>query len=224
MLKHTMASVGIIKDELSFFSFIANVISSLFMVGYLVFASFVGRGVLWINISLCGLTAINFVTYLATRKKNSNESKSVRKFVKHFYRVSRIVLNAIPIGTVLYLLAFTNEEINRVELVFLPLLILVWLAQVVLEISTLYVESRFTLFVDGLKMDMEPILKIKNAILGNNDKEVDLNVSKGHRDMLAEEAERRAEYKESEEESDSKDGIVKRFTNTVSAIKEYIKK
>ena len=74
MLKHTMACVGIIKDELSFFSFIANVISALFMIGYLVFASFVGRGVLWINITLCALTALNFVTYLITRKKNSNNS------------------------------------------------------------------------------------------------------------------------------------------------------
>ena len=122
MFKHTMASLNIIKGEAQFLSFIANVISSLFMIGYLIFASALGRGFLAVNITLCVLTAVNFTVYLLTRKKCSKESKRVRKISKHTYNISRIILNAIPLGFLLYILAFTNEEVSRIEMVLLPIL------------------------------------------------------------------------------------------------------
>ncbi len=224
MFKHTMASVNIIKGELSLISYIVNIISSVFMLGYLIFATVMDRGILAVNITLLTLTAVNFVTYLITRKRNGSSSKKIKKFVKHFYNVSRIILNAIPLGTVLYLLAFTEEEISRIETVLLPLLILVWLAQVVLEISSIYIESRITLFVDGLKMDIEPIIKIKNAFSGESSRTVDLNVSDSNRAFLTDEAEKYIEAREKEEENVRKDGFVKRMTNTLGMIKDYIKK
>jgi len=224
MFKHTMTSVNIIKSELSLLSYLANIISSVFMIGYLIFSAATGRGILWVNIALCILSVVNFITYLVTRERCNRETKAVRKFVRRFYGISRVILNAIPLGSVLYLLAFTNEEIGRLELVFLPLIILVWLAQVVLEISSIYIESRITLFVDGLKMDIEPFMKIKNAISGDSTKNSDLNISEGNRALLTEEAEKYIDEKNAEAESTPKDNVVKRIANTVGIIKEYIKK
>ena len=224
MFKHTMASVNIIKSELSIISFIVNIISSVFMMGYLLFATLTRRGFLAVNIVLLVLAAVNFVTYLITRNRKDREAKSIRKFVKHFYNISRIVLNAIPLGTILYLLAFTTEEIKRIEMVFIPLLIIVWIMQVVLEISSLYIESRITLFVDGLKMDIEPIMKIKNAISGDSIKNSDFAVSDSNRLLLSDEAEKYIEEKKAQEEENPKDSFAKRISNTLGVIKEYIKK
>ena len=92
-----MASYNIIKGELSFLSYLANIICSVFMIGYLIFSSATGGGILGVNITLCALTAINLLIYLVTKAKNGKESKRVRKIAKHFYSVSRIVLNAIPL-------------------------------------------------------------------------------------------------------------------------------
>lgn len=227
MFKHTMASVNIIKSEISFLSFLANIISSVFMIGYLIFASIGGRGFLVVNIILCALTAVNFVTYLVTRKRCDKESKKVRKFVRHFYNISRIILNAIPLCTVLYVLAFTNEEISRIEMVILPLLIIVWLMQVILEILSLYIQSRFTLFVDGIEMDIEnvirPIMKVKNVICGSHGETQFDNerISDHNRAVLSEKAE---EIRQEKEENSPKNEILAKLAKTKDAIKELIKK
>ena len=227
MFKHTIASANIIKSELSLLSYLVNIVSSVFLIGYMIFATVIGRGFLAVNITLCVLTAVNFTVYLITRGKRDREAKSIRKFVKHFYNISRIILNAIPLGSVLYLLAFTSEDVSRIEMVFIPLLIILWIAQVIFEISSLYIESRMTLFVDGLRMDIEPFMKIKNVISGESEKNLKSSVSDAHRALLTEEAEKyiaEKEEREEEERATPKDSIVKRIANTASIIKDYIKK
>jgi len=200
MLKHTMASLNIIKGELSLLSYIANIISAIFMIGYLILASVWGRGLLAVNIALCVLTAANLLTYLITRNRCGKKSKRVRKFVKHFYNISRIILNAIPLATLLYILAFTTEEVSRIETVLLPVLIIIWLFQVVLEISSLYIQSRFTLFVDGIEMDIEnlikPLLKVRNMINGSDSEpRFDSDrVSEHNRTVLSEKVGKREEH------------------------------
>ena len=225
LLKHTVTSIDIIKNELSLFSYLANIISSVFTIGYLILVSLLGRGILWVNIPLVILATVNLTVFLIATKQKTKEAKKLRKGVKHFYGISKIILNAIPLGSVLYLLAFTNEDVNRIELVFLPLIILVWLAQIVLEILSLYVDSRITLFVDGLKMDLEPIIKIKNTLSG---KDTAIDVSDSHRALLAEASERYIEEHKAKAEEDkenvTKENLAKRIVNTVGVIKDYIKK
>ena len=229
MLNHTYASLDIVKKELSFFAFMANIISSVFMLGYLIFASIFGRGILGINIALASLTTVNLIVYLAFRKRKDKESKAFRKFVYHFYKISKILLNSIPLASILYLLAFTGEEISRIEMVFLPLVILLWLAQVVLEISTLYFQSRLTLLVDGVKMDFEtvinPIVKAKNILKiarGEEVEEVEL-VSNRNRDIISQKASERAAEKEAQREARKSD-VATAISKTKDIIREFVKK
>lgn len=224
MFKHTMASINIIKNEAALLSYIANIVSALFMMGYLIFASALGRGLLAVNITLCVLTAANFIIYLVTRKKCSKESKRVRKISKHTYNISRIILNAIPLGSLLYILAFTSEEISRIEMVLLPVLILIWLAQVVFEISSIYIQSRFTLFANGIEMDIEnvikPLIKIRNAVSGT-DGENAFDISERNRNLLGEKVEKN---EEKNSESSVKEEIIDKLSKTRDKIKELIKR
>lgn len=227
MFKHTMASVNIIKSEVSLLSYIANIISAVFMIGYLVFASVGGRGFLAVNITLAVLTAANFIIYLITRKSCDKEAKKIRNLSRHIYNISRIILNAIPLCTVLYVLAFTDEQISRIELVLLPLIILVWLAQVVLEIMSLYIRSRLTLFVDGIEMDIEnvirPLLKVKNLVSGNQGEPKFDNerVSEHNRAVLTEQVE---EDRKNREEHSLKNEVLQKFEKTKEIVKEFIKR
>ena len=227
MFKHTKASMNIIMDEISFLSYLANIISSAFLMAYLVYASIVGRGYLAVNIVLCVLCAANLTTYLITRKRKEKEAKRVRKFVYHFYRISKIILNAIPLGTVLYLLAFTNDEINRIEIVLLPLMIISWIFQVVFEITYFYVENRLTLLVDGFELDVEnaikPVLKVKNFISGNNEEPRfdSETISEHNRALLTERAE---EDQKKKEQNSPKSEISEKINRAKEAIKEFIKR
>ena len=224
MFKHTMASINIIKSEAALLSYVANIVSSLFMIGYLIFASALGRGFIAVNITLCVLTAANLIIYLATHTRCSKQSKTVRKFSKHIYNISRIILNAIPLGFLLYILAFTNDEVSRIEMVLIPILILVWLVQVILEFSSLYIQSRFTLFANGIEMDIEnvirPLLKIRNMVNGS-DVEGAFDISEHNRSRLTEKAE---ESEQNKAENSVKNEIIDKLTKTKDRIKELIKR
>ncbi len=224
MFKHTMASVNIIKGEAALLSYISNLISSLFTIGYLIFASAIGRGVHAVNVALCLLTASNLIIYLITRKKCTKESKKVRKISKHAYNISRLVLNAIPLGFLLYILAFTNEQVSRIEMVLLPVLILIWLSQIVFEFSSLYIQSRFTLFANGIEMDIEnivkPLLKIRNAVTGKDTEEA-FDISEHNRNLLSDKAEEREQKKP---ENSVKDEFMEKLSKTKDKIKELIKR
>lgn len=234
MIKNTIASVSIIKRELSFFSFLANLISSIIMIGYLIFSMIMGRGVMGVNISLVALTVFNLAVYLITNSQEDKSAKKLRRRVKHFYRISKIVLNAIPLATVLYILAFTGEEIPRLETVLLPLMIIMWLVQLSLEVATLYIRSRITLFTDAIRLDFEeavrPLTRAKNAILGSDEEESESEgVSKRNRRILSEkvaEAEREKAERRAEngEPMTAKEKVLSTVTKTTEKIKELMKK
>ena len=224
MFKHTMASVNIIKKELSVFSHLANIISSLFIMGYIIFSIVMERGLLGVNIALLAVTFINLIVYVIVSLKQTGELKKIRKVEKHIYKLSKICLNAIPLGTVIYSLAVEAGELSQLELVFMPLIILLWVVQVALEITTLYVESRLSLFTDGIKLDLEPIFKIKNAWMGESKKETP-PVSEKHRSLLTEEIESKEEDEVVVEDAPvAKEGVFTRLSNVASAVKELIKK
>ena len=189
MIKNTKASVNIILSELSFFAFLANLISPLFTIGYLTFSLMAGRGILAVNIALVSIAALNLAVFLITKNTENKSTKKMRRRVKHFCTLSKIVLNAIPLASVLYILAFTGEEISKIELALLPLMLLMWLVQLTLELVTLYVQNRLTLFTDAIKLDIEetvkPLTKVKNAFLGAPEKDDEEGVSDHNRRVLA---------------------------------------
>ncbi len=234
MIKNTMASVNIIKRELSLFSFLANLISSLIMIGYLIFSMVMGRGIFGVNIALCTLTVFNLSIYLVTKSAEDKNAKKLRRRAKHFYNISKVVLNAIPLATVLYILAFTSEDIPRMEMVLLPLMLIMWLVQLTLEIATLYIQSRMTLFTDAIKLDFEevvkPLVRAKNAFLGAPEEEPESDgVSRHNRRLLSEkvaEAEReKAERRAAEgEPMTAKEKVTATVTKAAEKIRELIKK
>ena len=166
MLKQTWAAFNLIKAEISLFSHIAKIISTLFMLFYLVFSISFERGIFVVNIILLAITLANFTVYLILRKRKSKGAKKAFKIVKHSYVISKLILNAIPLATILISVFTSPENILLADIIFLPLLLLLWLVQVSLEIVSLYVQSRFTLLVNSLQEDFDfiitPILKIKN--------------------------------------------------------------
>ncbi|MBR5140429.1 MAG: hypothetical protein IKV16_05170 [Clostridia bacterium] len=228
MFKHTFASVNLIKRELSFFAFLVTVFSTLFTVSFLIASIAIGRGYTWLNVLLLVLVSLNFAVYALIRM---NGTKEIRKISLHVYRITKILLGFIPLAVVIFSLAFTSAELSRIELVFLPLILLMWMMQVVFEISSIYVDSRLVIFADAIKMDVEgvvnPLLKIRNAINGESYRNDDIHVSDKSRKKLADELERAAENEDPQQQEEiptQKDDFFTRLSKTKEAIRELIKK
>lgn len=158
MLKYTMASYRIIKQELSSISFLVTLVSSLMMLAYLIYSAIVGNGERVINIVLCAITAINFFTYIFMRRAEKRSVKYARRWIKHTCKIAKLGINAVSLGIIIYAAAVTPEQLSTISLVLLPLMIIFWVLQAILEIVTLYVTGRMELFMNALQMDFEPIM------------------------------------------------------------------
>ncbi len=227
MLNHTKAYLKLIQSELSLFSLIANLVSSLFMIGYMTYSLIAPRGILAVNIALLSLAVVNLAIYISTKVIKSRGAEKFRKMERHIYNLSRIIINSVPLAAVIYSLAFTNADISKIELVFLPLMILLWIFQTALELVTLYLEKRLRLFADAIMLDYEPIRKVVNSIKGDSRANDVSAVSEKNRILLTDMAMQYAEENKSdaeEEEPIVKDGWLTRIANAKSAIKELIKK
>ena len=228
MLNHTKAYLKLIQSELSLFSLIANLVSSLFMIGYMTYSLIAPRGILWVNIVLLSLASVNLIIYVCAKLIKSRGAEKVRKMERHIYNLSRIIINAVPLAAVIYSLAFTNADVSKIELVFLPLMILLWIFQASLELVTLYLEKRLKLFADAIMLDYEPIRKVVNSLKGDSRANDVSAVSEKNRALLTDMAmQYEEENKTSDEESEEvivKDGWLTRIANAKAAIKELIKK
>ena len=228
MFKHTKAYLKLIQEEFSLFSLIANLVSSLFMIGYMVYSLIVGRGMLAVNVILLSFAVINLGVYVTVKVMNTKEANKFRKIEKHIYNISRIFINAVPLVAVIYSLAFTAEQFSRIELVLLPLMILLWIFQSSLELVTLYLESRLRLFADAIALDYEPIRKVVNSLRGDSRANELSSVSEKSRAFLSETVKQyQDENKLEEEESGEeivKDGWLKRISNAKEAFRELMKK
>ena len=227
MFKHTFASVNLIKRELSFFAFLVSIISTLCTVTFLIVSIALGRGYPALNIVLLILVSLNFAVYATIRVLSG--AKEIRKISLHFYRIAKILLGLIPLVIVISSLAFTSAEFSRIELVFLPLVLLAWIMQVIFELFSLYVESRLALFADAIKIDVEgvvnPLLKLRNAINGESYRDDGIRISEQSRKKLNEELEREPEKSEPEyTDAPPKDDFFTRLSKTKEAIRELIKK
>ncbi len=194
MLKYTTASINKIAGELRAFAHFTSIFTSVFMILYLLVASILGIGLLPINIILLLLTLANLVVYTVTRYKADKRSKNVGKKVNHAYKITKIILNLLSISTIVYTVAATPEKISSFRLVMLPLMIIVWCLSLIIEVFSLYIESRLTLFVDGIEMDFEgvirPAMKVKNSVnslIGEKTEGIEL-VSEHNRKILKEQA------------------------------------
>ena len=213
MLKNTRAAFNLIKFEISLFAHIAKIVSTVIILAYLAFSLIIGRGLFAVNVVLCAITAVNFIVYLILRKKKDKKSKKVRKIVKHSYVITKIVLNAIPLATLILSVIFAPDKILIADVVFLPIMLLLWIAQVALEVVSLYVQSRIALFVDSIQEDFKfvitPVLKVKNFIKR-------IRPDYDSEDTDADNTE--------ESEKSSKSDIFSKVIKTGEAIKELIKK
>ena len=159
MFKNTVAAYHIISKEIRIFSRIATILYSLFMVSYLLYSAVAND--MTIKFVLAGIFGASLLVSLLPANK---ELKAAKSIFRHLSTFAKLVLNAVSLAAILYAVQTTPDTVDKMQTIILPLLILAWVLQLLLELCSLYIEKRGSLLVDGLAMDLEPLTKTTVAI------------------------------------------------------------
>ena len=183
MFKNTVAACHIIAKEIRIFARVATSLYTIFMIAYLLYSAIVND--ITIKYVLAAIIGMSYLANLFLGSKKSKEAQTVKNNIRHLSAFAKLVLNAVSLATILYAIQTAPDTVGRLQAIVLPLLILVWILQLLLELCSLYIESRLTLLIDGLEMDFEPAIKAKifvhNAFGGNDPK---LHISDHNRKMI----------------------------------------
>ena len=222
MLKYTVAALNKTIKDLRLFAHIATIVMQSFMVVYLTFAIIVGNGSRWINGVLVLLTAVNFTVYLLTYGKDDKRSKRVKGTSHKTYVYIKLFLNAVSLASVIYSIYSSAGNVTGITMVTAPIMIVLWIAQVALEVIKIYVSRCSGLFLDALEMDFEfvlkPMTKARNILHDfiGEEREAENTVSERNRRLLMEQA-----GVDEAARQQKKPGIIKRaFRELVRRIKE----
>jgi len=187
MLAYTKSVFLQTKEDLKRLGFLCSTALQSFQIIYLIYALCIGSGILVANIALLTLSVayFSFMLYI-----NRNETKKeIKKIFKTIYRWGKRLIKLFTLGVSVYGLFITASEAITVSgvisIILLVFMLLGWVFDILLEIATKFVERRGKLFLEALKMDMEPALKAVNLIQKFRGKEVNEEiVSADAREML----------------------------------------
>ena len=158
MLGHTKAAIKIIGKEFKNIAFIANIITQLAMLGYLVYNLISSSGLWYINLALLVLSLSYFTFTIIChtqeiKKETKKEVKAIHKWIKR-------VLKAFPISIAIYSLSLAASNLTPIALIS-PIIIAVgWLLDISINIIYLIIVSRIDLICEGLAADFGDTLFI----------------------------------------------------------------
>ena len=153
-LLHTKAVFSKIKTDFNKILFYLNISTHSLTIVFLLY-SLIANLDLWVVHSLL-LILQSAYTFFSFSKGNW-KTKRVKKEVKKSYKIIKITLKAIPLGTSLYGLFLATENLTVLSLL-LPVLTLVsWILTVLLVIVDNVLERYLNLVFDGLNEDFKKI-------------------------------------------------------------------
>lgn len=168
MFKYTRAAMNRIVSSIKTIAHVANITMQSLMIIYLAFSMIFERGSLLINGILLGLTAANLIFYLVTYAKEERGAKKLRRRVSRICIWAKLSINLVPLASICYSVYVGAPEVTSFTLIVTPLMIILWVAQVVFNLARLYIEHSAALFMDGIEMDMQqirqPLVSVKNRI------------------------------------------------------------
>jgi hypothetical protein len=211
MFKYTRAAATKIKEDLSLLSHLYTVIMQIILLAYFIVALLLPKGYFTVNIIGIAVTAFYLVFYLISYYSSDRIGAGHRRLVKTVVKIIKLSLSAFTLATILYsvLMASTafTDGVTPFTLVTAPLMIIVWVLQVVVELIKYYATAKIELFVDGLRMDVEkvaePITRIENKIhrfFGEKEKQTDSVDEKNREELMKRAKETSEAHKQAQKE------------------------
>ncbi len=155
MLDHTLAAFTIIISDLQKAFKCVAVLSQLSYLIYAVIAISFGIGNLAVQIILCVLSALALIFYLLFESFEITDDDKFYKKSKTAIRYTKLAVNAVAIGTSVYGLCLVDTTTSNLYLIMTVLSLILWVVKVLLEVSLVFIKSRYKLLLAGIKIDLE---------------------------------------------------------------------
>ncbi len=166
MFKYTRASFAKIEEDLKRFCFIFTVLFCTLYIGYVIYAVAVNAGFLWANITLGAVTVCYLAFVIVTYGNKDREVKALKKEIRHIKTGAVLLIKAVTIVLTVYGIYIAADSADVISFVFAVFSVVLWAAQLVLEIATYIVEDRMELVITGFAKDFEFVIKSVNAVNG----------------------------------------------------------
>ena len=226
MLKYTVAAWNTIVNDMKLISKLATIIMQSFMIVYLTLGIIFTNGNVIVNSVLLGLTVVHFGLYLCTDGKKGETAKRVKGVSSKVYTYAKLMINAVSLASIIYSIYVSPDIVSSITLVTTPLMIVLWVLQLLFELVKIYVERRATLFIDGIKMDFEvvikPLTKARNLLHDfiGEEREAEDTVTESSRRILTEQA----SIDEEEKKKKPKNIFLRAFDEVKRRVRDAVKK
>ena len=171
MLDHTRAALEKIKRDITVFSRVYTVVLQTVVLIYFTVALLLPKGYFAVNIVGVSVTLFYLVFYLVTIRSGGRAAAGRRRRVKRIVKLIKLSLSAFTLATIAYsvfIASSDGEGVTPFTVVTLPILLIVWVLQIIIEVLKYYISAKLDLFVDGIRLDVEsvsaPISEIKNRV------------------------------------------------------------
>lgn len=154
MFKYTREALAVIVEDIKRYCRFFKYGSLLFSVAYFIYALFTKTGYFVANIVLIVLLSAYTLFDIITTRVNI---KYVKRYVRRSYKWINIAIKAFTLGATLYGIYTATTHVSAFSTIIITLMIVLWLAQLLLEIAAEIIENKADLLISAYNQDIKDI-------------------------------------------------------------------
>ena len=164
MLDYTQVAGRKIYSDVRKISLVCSIITQLFYIFYLIYALFSGVGIFYANLVMLVLSSSYFAFFLYNHVYGTKTV--LAKTVRESFKWSKRLVKLLNLGIMVYGIVYTAVEPDPLSVILTVVMAVLWLADILLEITVIIVKNWCLLLYESLKADVEVVTK-PAASVGN---------------------------------------------------------
>lgn len=166
MLSNTKAAIGKMIDDIRAFSYYFSIAMQVIYFAYLLYAIGTDTGILWLNITLAGLSIAYFVFYVATYNKKESAIKQMKKSARQLHRWCKLAGKTLTLCVMVYSIYATTEDVSPTSVILTALMVVAWVLQLLFSLVIGFLEKEKDLILEAIRKDMDPVTRPARAVSG----------------------------------------------------------
>lgn len=162
MLDYTKAAGKKILSDLQKISRICSTLTQLFYIFYLIFAVCTDTGILFLDIIMLILSCSYFAFFCYHQAKGVKTA--LTKNLNLYFRWSKRTIKLFNLLVMTYGIIYAASSPDPLSVILTVVMALLWIADILLEVSIKLVKSWWDLFFEGIQADLEVITKPAGAV------------------------------------------------------------
>ncbi len=164
MLDYTQVAGRKIYSDVRKISLVCSILTQLFYIFYLIHALWSGVGVFEVNLVMLVLSSAYFAFFVYNHVYGTKTK--LAKAVRESFKWSKRLVKLLNLGIMVYGIVYTAVEPDPLSVILTVVMAVLWLADILLEITVIVVKNWCLLLYESLKADVEFVTK-PAASVGN---------------------------------------------------------